>query len=113
MTQLIKSDFFGGCWEGLIVTATPNQLIAALGDPHYTWKCNSTSKTSLEWLFAFEADGTTYFAIYDWKEYGHRPVNHLDDKFDFHIGVKNSCDHKKVKKVLEVLGLSVKMSENF
>jgi hypothetical protein len=97
MTQLNKSDF-GGCWEGMIVTATPNQLIAALGEPHYTWKYNSTSKTSLEWKFAFGAekfgaDDTTYFAIYDWMEYGHRPVNHRDDVYDFHIGVKNSCDH--------------------
>ena len=112
MTQLNKSEF-GGHWEGLIVTATPNQLMAALGVPHYIYKCGGTITTSMEWRFSFEADGTTYFAVYDWKEYGHYPKDYRDDVYDFHIGVKNSCDHQKVKTVLEERGLSVKMSENF
>jgi hypothetical protein len=112
MTQLIKSDF-GGCWEGLIVTATPNQLIAALGDPHYICEYEGRTKTSMEWQFAFGADDTTYFAIYDMREYGHYPKDHRDDVYDFHIGVKNSYDHQKIRKVLEERGLSVKMSENF
>jgi hypothetical protein len=47
------------------------------------------------------------------REYGHYPKDHRDDVYDFHIGVKNSCDHQKIRKVLEERGLSVKMNENF
>ena len=113
MTQL-KETYFGGCWEGLIVIATPNELTAALGEPHYTCKCNGASKTSMEWKFAFGDNDTTYFAIYDWREYGHRPVNHPDDVYTFHIGVKTANDHQAIKRVLEERGLSVmSMSEKF
>lgn len=105
MTKLKKTNnYCGTSFYGLLLTATPNELISALGDPHYE-DDSVDEKVSLEW--DFETEDGLVFTIYDWKEYDAPASLHRDEKYDFHIGVKNSLDYADVIKVLAEYNLQL------
>lgn len=98
------NNYCGTSFYGLRLNATPNELISALGDPHY--EDNSVDeKTSLEW--DFETEDGLVFTIYDWKEYDAPASLHRDKKYYFHIGVKDSLDHADVIKILAEYNLQL------
>ena len=107
---MVKIFSSNGCrlssWHRLVVSATPNELISVLGCPHSTCGKKDAEKVSLKWTF--ETEDGIFFTIYDWKEYGHQAFHHLNDVYDFHIGVEDKIYNDKVRDVLIRLGLTVK-----
>jgi hypothetical protein len=105
-TKLVETFNIGGTsWFGLALTAKPSDIINALGAPHYTDE-SGEDKTSLEW--DFETEDGLVFTIYDWKEYDAPAARHLNDRYTFHIGVKDSKYHERVTSILAEYGLRAK-----
>jgi hypothetical protein len=102
-TLNISNNICGTSWFGLILTTTPNDIIKALGTPHYEdyWV---EEKTSMEWHFETE-DGVV-FTIYDWKEYAFPAAEHYNRVYNFHIGLKNYEDSSRVIEILKEYGLN-------
>lgn len=98
MVKIIPTENYAGtCFYGVCVSATPSNLIKALGEPHFT--DNSGDKTSIEW--DFETSGGMVFTIYDWKEYD-RPANeNRDEIYEFHIGGSSREDCENAKEIIE------------
>lgn len=61
----------GTSFHGITIRATRQELIDALGDPHYT--DSADEKTQYEWHF--ETDDGQVFTIYDWKEHYNHDAN--------------------------------------
>lgn len=71
----------GTSYFGINVTATPQELISALGEPTST---DIDGKVQMEWNC--ETSSGDVFTIYDWKE--SRTLSPLI-MYDFHIGAHN------------------------
>ena len=111
---IIKTDKMG-CASFIYhtITATLNELINALGEPHFT-DIDEDSDIQYEWRFKIENEGSV-FSIYDWKEY-HEIER--DETIEWHIGgisgrglFNDSEIHTNFDKVLvelRELGLQVK-----
>ena len=86
---IIKTDKMG-CASFIYhtITATLNELINALGEPHFT-DIDEDSDIQYEWRFKIENEGSV-FSIYDWKEY-HEIER--DEKIEWHIGGISSKSH--------------------
>jgi len=80
MAKLSEKNSCGTSFHGHTVTATPNQIIKALGEPQYG--CNDgQDKTNFDWIC--ETNDGAVFTIYDWKEYSQL---NMDSYYEFHIG---------------------------
>lgn len=100
-----SSRLNGTSYHGIDFEATPNQLIAAFGDPSHA--CNDGSdKVNLEWDLELLDDDQKpgegiVFSVYDWKEY--RSLS-MDEKVDWHIGAHSTSDSiYAVDAVLQVI----------
>jgi hypothetical protein len=80
MAKLSNKSAAGTSFHGHTVTATPNQLIEALGEPQFGWN-DGQDKCNFDWIC--ETNDGAVFTIYDWKEY--KPLN-MDSYYEFHIG---------------------------
>jgi hypothetical protein len=80
MAKLSNKSAAGTSFHGHTVTATPNQLIEALGEPQFGWN-GGQDKCNFDWIC--ETNDGAVFTIYDWKEY--KPLN-MDSYYEFHIG---------------------------
>lgn len=69
----------GTSFHGHTIKATRQELIDALGDPHYTDSVDE--KSQYEWHF--ETNDGHVFTIYDWKEYYDHDSN---VELNWHIG---------------------------
>ena len=69
----------GTSFHGHTIKATRQELIDALGDPHYTDSVDE--KSQYEWHF--ETNDGDVFTIYDWKEYYDHDSN---VELNWHIG---------------------------
>ena len=107
MTLSKLGTAYGTCFIFHTIRASVNQLIKALGNPHYTG--TEDEKTQYEWDFRITKENSV-FTIYDWKEY--REYSR-DEIIEWHIGgFPSKCnlghtDMKKVKEELGKLGLVV------
>ena len=80
MAKLSNKSACGTSFHGHTVTATPNQLIEALGEPQFGWN-DGQDKTNFDWIC--ETNDGAVFTIYDWKEYSQL---NMDSYYEFHIG---------------------------
>jgi len=71
------------CFNNVTLTATPQQLIDALGDPDYF---DNTGVNETNMKYNLETDDGIIFTIYDWKEYRSLPMN---ESIEFRIGTFN------------------------
>jgi len=80
MAKLSSKSPTGTSWHGHTITATPNQLIEALGEPQYGYN-DGQDKSNFDWVC--ETESGHVFTIYDWKEYV--PLK-MDSEYSFHVG---------------------------
>ena len=80
MAKLSSKSPTGTSWHGHTITATPNQLIEALGEPQYGYN-DGQDKSNFDWVC--ETESGKVFTIYDWKEY--TPLK-MDSVYSFHVG---------------------------
>jgi len=80
MAKLSNKSACGTSFYGHKVTATPNQLIEALGEPQFGSN-DRRDKTKFDWVC--ETQDGKVFTVYDWKEY--KPLD-MDSYYSFHIG---------------------------
>lgn len=104
-TLNISNNICGTSWFGLELIATPQEIINALEEPHYIDE-EGGDKTTMEW--DYETEDGLVFTIYDWKEYDCPPSQNYDKMYHFHIGVKDSSDHARVKAILKEYGLNAR-----
>ena len=96
-----SSKTAGTSFYNTILKATPQELIDALGKPHY-FDNTGMSKTNME--YNLETSNGIHFTIYDWKEY--REYSN-DELIEWHIGGHQSKDAIKGMKELEAALRSV------
>ena len=80
MAKLSSKSPTGTSWHGHTITATPNQLIEALGEPQYGYN-DGQDKSNFDWVC--ETESGHVFTIYDWKEYVSLK---MDSEYSFHVG---------------------------
>ena len=83
MAKLSNKSACGTSFHGHTVTATPNQLIDALGEPQFG--CND-GRVDCNFDWVCETQDGKVFTVYDWKEY--KPLN-MDSYYSFHIGANS------------------------
>ena len=97
MAKLSKKDSCGTSFHGHEITATPNQLIKALGKPQFG--CNDGhDKTNFDWVC--ETSDGRVFTIYDWKVYA--PLN-MNSRYSFHIGAFSGSVASKALRELKLI----------
>lgn len=89
IANVLSTSFFGVC-----VKAKVNDMVKALGEPHFI---DADDDTSLEWLF--ETESGMPFTIYDWREKVSANVNR-EQVCEFHIGAYSKKDAEKAKKII-------------
>jgi len=80
MAKLSNKSASGTSFHGHKVTATPNQLIEALGEPQFGSN-DGRGKTNFDWVC--ETQDGKVFTVYDWKQYERLD---MDSYYSFHIG---------------------------
>lgn len=103
-TTLHKADFskvIGTSYYGHTLSSTVNKISEAIGEPHSGM--SGDGKVSVEWRFI--TDNGLAFTIYDWKEYDEPASENRDEKYDFHIGVKEGYQGDEVLAILKAYGL--------
>jgi hypothetical protein len=80
MAKLSNQSISGTSFHNSTITATVNELIAALGEPQYQSN-DGQDKVNFEW--DCETEDGDVFTIYDWKEY--RRIS-KDEQIEWHIG---------------------------
>lgn len=89
MAKLSNKSACGTSFQSHVITATPNQLIEALGEPQFG--CNDgRDKCNFDWVC--ETQDGKVFTVYDWKEY--KPLN-MDSYYSFHIGANTIAVSKQ------------------
>ena len=83
MAKLSKKSACGTSFHGHTVTATPNQLIEALGEPQFGSN-DGRDKTNFDWVC--ETQDGKVFTVYDWKQY--KSLD-MDSYYSFHIGANS------------------------
>lgn len=90
IANVLSTSFFGVC-----VKANVNDMVKALGEPHFT---DADNNTSLEW--AFETEYGMPFTIYDWQEKVPANVNR-EQVCEFHIGSNSKKGAERAKDIIE------------
>lgn len=80
MAKLSNQSISGTSFHNSTITASVNELIAALGEPQYQSN-DGQDKVNFEW--ECETEEGDVFTIYDWKEY--RSIS-TDEQIEWHIG---------------------------
>ena len=80
MAKLSNQSSNGTSFHNSTITASVNELIAALGEPQYQSN-DGEDKVNFEW--DCETEEGDVFTIYDWKEY--RPIS-KNEQIEWHIG---------------------------
>ena len=80
MAKLSNQSISGTSFHNSTITASVNELIAAIGEPQYQSN-DGQDKVNFEW--DCETEDGDVFTIYDWKEY--RPISR-DEQIEWHIG---------------------------
>ncbi len=83
MAKLTNQNSNGTSFHNSTITASVNELIAALGKPQYQSN-DGEDKVNFQW--DCETDEGDVFTIYDWKEY--RPIS-KNEQIEWHIGGKS------------------------
>ena len=80
MAKLSNQSISGTSFHNSTITATVNELIAAIGEPQYQSN-DGQDKVNFEW--DCETEDGDVFTIYDWKEY--RPLDE-NEVIEWHVG---------------------------
>lgn len=91
MIQLTNKSAQGTSFFDSTFVATPNQLIALLGEPQFI-ENEGEDKVNMEWCC--ELEDSNVFCIYDWKEY--KTIG-MDERIEWHIGGMNIRVTEKAK----------------
>ena len=98
MAKLTNQNTDGTSFQGVVIRATVNQLISALGDPSMEYNTGE-DKVNFEW--EMETNEGEVFCIYDWKE--GRPLG-KDEFVTWHIGAKSkSVSNDAEREILKAL----------
>ena len=106
MAKLSNKSASGTSFHRQEITATPNQLIEALGEPQFGDN-DGRDKTNFDWVC--ETKDGNVFTVYDWKEY--KPLN-MDSYYSFHIGAKSGLvGLKALAEIREMFILKKKLTK--
>ena len=97
MAKLSNQSISGTSFHNSTITASVNELIAALGEPQYQSN-DGQDKVNFEW--DCETEEGDVFTIYDWKEY--RSIS-TDEQIEWHIGGNSGFQTSTAAEEVELL----------